>query len=278
MKKMQWFKPWIPVYADGEGEGEGGGEGSGTATTTEGEGQQTAATGTPEPTEKTFTQAQVDDIVQKRLSRNKAEADKQAAELKNLKETARLTTEEKESLQLQIDDLQTRYMTKEELAAKEKKELEQNLTQKLEAATGESNTWKNRYETSTINRALTDAAVSAEALVPAQIVALLKDNTRLVEELSEDGSKTGNLVPQTKIKGVDSEGNPVDLDLPCMEAVKQMKELATNANLFKSGKTGGVGQQNVDTTPGGSPDLTSYEAYVKHRKEHGIENLPPVKG
>jgi len=219
-------------------------------------------------TEKKFTQEQVDKIISERLKKTKTEQEKTVKELEALKKNINLSAEEKSSLQSRIDDLQSSLMTKEELTAKEKKELETKFTKDLEKKTTEVETWRDRYTNSVIERALMDAAIENKAVRPQQIVELIRNKTRLVEERDGEGKPTGNFVPQTKFTGRGEDGKPVTLDLPVGEAVKQMKSITDEfGNLFLSDATGGIG--GVTLTPGGNKgvDLKNTATYIEQRKK-----------
>lgn len=224
--------------------------------------------GTPAP--KTFTQADVDRVVSERLNREKkafqSEKEKLVGQLQELESAKGLSDEERTALSTRIEELQTSMMTKEELSAKEKKKLEQKAAADLEASKAEISKWQGLYTNSTIERAITDAAASAEAFRPGQIVALLKPATRLVEE-------NGQLVTKVKFDGKDKDGKPVQLDLTVDQAIKQMKETPEEfGNLFKSGVTPGLGGAGSAGEGAGEPDLIKMAKdpakWIEWRKKH----------
>ena len=225
---------------------------------------------------KTFTQEQLDKIIGERLKKAKTDQEKLVAQFTELKKSQNLSEEEKTTLQQHIDDLNSSLSTKEEIAAKEKKELEQKHAKDLDVKVKEAETWKSRFTTSTIERSLIDAAVEHKAVRPQQLVDLLSSKTRLVEEIV-DGRPTGRFVPQIKFEGKDKDGKSVMLDLPVKDAVKQMKgEEDTYGNLFLSDATGGTGQT---TTPGGTRgnvNLLDTATYIAQRKK-GLK-LEQVRG
>jgi hypothetical protein len=242
----------------------------------EDEGDQGAGDGGTPPEPKTFTQEQLDKIIGERLKKTKLEQDKLLGQLTTLQKNQNLSVEEKATLQQHIDDLTSSLSTKEEIAAKEKKELEQKHAKDLDAKSKEAEAWRSRFTTSTIERALIDAAVEHKAVRPQQLVDLLGTKTRLVEEFV-DGRSTGRFIPQIKFEGRDKDGKSVLLDLPVKDAVKQMKEeVDTYGNLFLSDATGGVGQT---TTPGGNRgnvNLLDTATYIAQRKK-GLK-LEQVRG
>lgn len=208
---------------------------------------------TPPAGDKTFTQADVDRVVSERVNREKkvyqTEKEKLVGQLQELESAKGLSDEERTTLGSKIEELQSSMMTKEELAAKERKKLEEKATSDIKAAKDEVTKWQSLYTSSTIERAITDAAASAEAFRPGQIVALLKPTTRLVEE-------DGQLVTKVKFDTKDKDGKSIQLDLTVDQAIKQMKELPTEyGNLFKSGVTPGLGGAGSAGEGAGEVDL-----------------------
>jgi len=127
-----------------------------------------------------------------------------------------------------------------------------------------------KYETSTIERAIIDAAVINDGFSPSQFVRHLTPDTRLVEEVDENGAGKGTYVPRVKLPDVDKDGKAVVLDLSPGEAVKRMKEqVDLYGNMFKSnvnGGIGGTGPTGVTRTP--KFDEMSPAAYADWRKKH----------
>jgi len=218
-------------------------------------------------------QKRIDNIVEKRVSGMKKEQQKTLEQLTQIKKTKDLTAGERDKLQERIDSLEASVMTKEELAAKNKKESDRQHQTELEQVTADRNSWKSRFEVSTIERSILDAASNTAddnpAINPRQIVTELRDKTKLVEN-TEDGVGTGMFVPRVKFEGQDSEGKPMLMDLTVPEAVTEMKKMdAEYGNLWNSGLTGGVGSNNTPGTENVLSDasLSSQEAYDKNRQK-----------
>ena len=216
-------------------------------------------------------QKHVDKIVEKRVAKMKDEQQKTINQLNQIKKTKDLTEGERDKLQERINSLEQSVMTKEEIAARNKKEADVKHETELQSLTTERDTWKSRYESSTIERSILDAAANKSdgnpAINPGQIVTILRENTLLVED-TVDGESTGVFVPRVKFAGRDSEGKPMQMDLTVPEAVTEMKKMKSEyGNLWESGLTGGVGSNNEPGT-GALSDavLTSQEAYMKDRQ------------
>lgn len=263
-------------------EGEGAGSGAGAASTG------STASGDPP---KTFTQEQVDDLIKKRLGRDKTEREDMVKKLEKLQTSEKLTAQEKEELQGQIDTLNASFRTAKEQSDHEKKQLETKLKSETEALSKDRDTWKGRFHDSTTKRSITDAAVTAGGEYPEQFVLMFSSSTRLEEEKGEDGKVTGAFIPKLKFQGVDGEGKVINFDLPPTQAFAKMKELGMHKNLFKhganagtgagegSGKGGGTGEQ-----PGKMPDRANYksddafsQAYQSWRSTHNMDGSPRAK-
>jgi len=269
---------WAPVYDDSDtssdigtdaGSNDNPNPNTGTATGID-TGKKSSGAFTAEQ------QKRIDRIVQERVAKVKAtqqaEQQKTIDQLNQLKKTKEMTASERDKLQERIDTLEASYMTKEELAAKTKKEEDLRHETAINTLTQERDDWKKRYTQSTIERAILDAAASKvgenPAINPSQIVTILRGSTNLVEE-TVDGNGTGKYIPRVKFAGRDSEGKPMEMDLTVPEAIAEMKKMEPEyGNLWESGLTGGVGGNN---TPGSGPvseaSLDTQEAYMKNRQK-----------
>lgn len=228
------------------------------------------------PPAKSFTQAEVDEIVNKRLNRHKGEQSKTLERLQELEKSQALTQEERDGLAEQIGNLQSTLMSKEELSAKELKKREEKYNQELKKHQEDATKWRTMFTESTIQQSLISEASSEEALYPDQIYGLLRNDTRLVEVLGDDGKPSGRLVPQVKFQGIDKDGKPTILDLPVKDAIKQMKEMPKFGNLFKSGAAGGLGGTNTGAGPKANlaETLKDPAKYAEWRKTHSLSELP----
>jgi len=225
---------WSPVY---EGDKEGNQTGTESKT-----GQEGSKTGQEGNKEKLLTQEEFNKALAEDRKKHKEQVDKHIKELEQLRKSQNLTAEEKKKLTAQIEELQQQVMTKEQLLEREKARLNTEHQGELKKEREEKENWKTRFTEATIVRSITDAAVTAEAFSPDQIVALLQNNTKLVEDTNEEGQGLGTFTPRVKFKDVTSDGKPTILDLSVPEAIKRMKDLPDKyGNLFKSNVTGGIG-------------------------------------
>lgn len=272
MKETIWRGDfWEPVYGEEDVQTppvEGGTSEDGDGGTSE-DGEEGEGQGQGEGDAK-FTQADLDKAIQKRLGRHKDETAKLAEKLEALQKSTNLSSEEKENLTKQLENLQSTLISKEELAKQEKQRLQSELTTKLDEANKQIDAWKNRYTEETIQRSLTDASITAEAINPSQMVRLLKADTQLVEDLEGEGA----FVVKTKLLTKNAEGEAVTLTLTPGEVMEHMKNTpAEYGNLFQGISTGGMGSGNSGM-PTTAEALKNTEAYLKYRREGGsLENV-----
>ena len=164
-------------------------------------------------------------------------------EIEALKTRTNLTAAEREELNGKVEQLQTELLTKEEKSKRDKDKLNKEFTAKIEQLTLESTTWKQRYQDSTIKRSITDAAARAKAYNPEQVVNILGQTAKLVEQTDEDGQPNGQFDVKVRFKDLDSKGKPVTLELTAEEAVKRMTEIEEHMNLFKDSGVDGTGKR-----------------------------------
>lgn len=208
--------------------------------------------------EKTYNQEEVDALVKKekeglfdqeavntflaKEKRKTQDAQKGLAEqLAEVKKTAELSTEERDDLTKQIEDLEKKYMTVEErnrqIAEKESKKHGNEIKTLID----ERDTWQNRFTASTINATITKAAADNKAIATEQVAAMLLPSAKLAEKLDEAGKPTGRYEARVDFDDTDKDDKPITLNLTIPEAVKRMTELDKYGNLFEGGKIGGTG-------------------------------------
>jgi len=224
MKNRNNRKYWAPVFDD-EG-GEGGEENKG--------GEKN----------KSFTQDDINTLLAKERREYQKKMQSTAEELEMIRSKSKLTDADRKTLESRIESMRNEYLTKEELYKKEQDKLKNQHTKEVENLSKEAESWKSRFTSSSIDRAIIDACIHPEheAYSTKQVVALLRPNTRLIEELNEAGEPTGVFLPKVKFEDADKHGTPVVLELSPKEAVKRMSEMEEYYNLFKEGGVGGVGR------------------------------------
>ena len=242
------------------------------------ENQETQETQETQKTPKTLTEIIKENNLQDELNTlmadNRRKLTKQNTDLikqlESFKNAANTTQQQRDELQARIEQLEVQYLSKEELTKREQQKEQKKYQQELEKLSSEASGWKNLYSTETIDRALQNAAIEGKAVHPGQIVEILKNKTKLAEVI-EDGQPTGRYAPVVQLEDVTEDGKPVVLEMSPSDAIKRMREIPTNHNLFEGtsssgfGESGGVGgnksQQSLDA-------LKDPANYVKWRKEN----------
>jgi hypothetical protein len=193
-----------------------------------------------------FNQEQVNRFVQDRLAKERKkqreENQKIQKKLEEVLATQSLTEEEKASLQNTIEDMRKRNRTKEEQAKLEKRQLQEEYENRLKDALKRGDYWENEYRTQTVTRALMDAAVKNDAFMPNQVVTILKEYTKLVKPVDENGKQVEGapLHPVVDLPDIDADtGKTIITQRNPDEAVARLKEL--QPNLFKANVVSGVG-------------------------------------
>lgn len=188
---------------------------------------------------KTYKQEDVDGIVGKTKAELQKKFDKDRAS--DLERMAKLETDaaEKANLEKQIEELNNRYKSKEELAQESFKKEQAKWQEEAKRVTIDRDAWKGKYETQTLLTELGSAASKKtkdyEVHNPAQLVRFLRPDARVVEKVVE-GKPSGQF--ETRIKFQDAKGK--ELDLTPDEVVKLMSEMPEHHNFFKAGVVGGI--------------------------------------
>lgn len=270
-----------------EGEGEGEGAGAGGAGSGEGGGTGTAWDGkfTPEQ------QKAIDEKFNKRFAKEKSEKETLLASMKQLESAKGLTETERAELASKVEELETSMLTKEEQATRERTKLTDKHKKDLEGLTSERDTWKNRFRSSTIERALTDAALESGATSAEQIRMMFGGLTDLVEVKNDKGEVTG-FEPTLTFTGLGEDGKTKEkLSLPVSAALKKIKEDGFNANLFTHTQTPGTGEagnggagksgsnSKMPTPDQFNGDMVAYQkAYNDYRDKYNLDGSPRKKG
>ena len=189
----------------------------------------------------TFTQDDLNKILAQEKRKHQSVTQKALQEVEALRKKSSLTEKERHDLDDRVEMLKSSLLTEQEKAKREADRLRKQHHERVTGLESERDTWKNRFTDSTIERSITDAAASNEAFYPRQIVAILGRDTRLVEDLDDQGQPSGRLVPKVRFTDRDKEGKSVVLELTPDEALKRMKEIPEYFNLFKAEGTGGAG-------------------------------------
>lgn len=241
-------------------------QGGGTTTTNDdGKG------GTKTPAGRYMTQEEIDKIVEKRTAKARAANKRTLEQLEGLQTTIKMTDEQKQALEDQIEDLRKKTMTSEEIAKREKQLAEKQYSGRLTEAEKRATLWENRYKETRVNYAITNAA-REHGVTPQSVPFLesyLKGSTKLIEKKDE----TGNVVDfdiQVDFNDVGADGKTLPVQLPVSDTVKRMKELPDLFGHLFPAPNGGVGASSGRSTGAGGKGYVpgmSQEEYMRRRKE-----------
>jgi hypothetical protein len=187
-----------------------------------------------------------------------------------------LAAEQRTKLEGELEDLRKSSMTEKQKLEYERKQQAEQYKSRLEELEESSHRWENLYKNSLIERSLQDAAISAEAFNPHQIVGLLRPMTKAQERVDDLGNATGDFTPVIDFQDVDEQtGEQVITLRTPEEAVQRMKELPRMfGNLFQSNVVSGVGSGSATggVTPGDAgrvdPAKLTPEQYRRYRKDN----------
>lgn len=190
-------------------------------------------------------QDRVNKILAEDKRKHQAQFVKLEKQLQETLSTAKLTSDERSKLEEALENERKRFLTKEETAKIERKQLEDRFTGELVQAKTEAETWRNKYTESKITRALQDAAVTGDAYNSNTVVTVLRQMVKMVDDN-----------PMIDFQDVSEDtGEAIVKQMTPSEAIARMKQLPdAYGNLFKSGVVGGVGAASATggLTPGQS--------------------------
>ena len=214
-----------------------------------------------------FNQDDVNTILAKE-KRKTQETQKQLAEqLTQARKAANLTAEEKAVADAQIEELEKKYMTADELTRQATDKQTKKHSQELEELKTSKSEWQTRFTQSTIEASITKAAADNEAIQTDQVAAMLRPAAKLAETADENGKPTGKYEVRVDFQDLDKDDKPIVLNLTVAEAVKRMAELERFGNLFKGGKIGGTGGTGGDTSKPVDLNSMSMANYRELRKD-----------
>lgn len=289
---MYLSRPWSACF-EGEGADEGATGGSGTGASAgadagagggAGAGAGGAAAG------KSFTQDDVNRIVAADRRKLEEALKKTEKQYQDLLASQSLTEQERKALQANLEMVQGQLRSKEEQLLLEKKQVEEAYAGKLHEMEKKATHFETLYRDSTIERALQDAAVKHEAWSPSQVVALLRGQTKMLEETDpKTGKLTGKYKPVVEMQALNTTTGEMETKAYTPEdAVRKMKDTPdTWGNLFRSGVVSGIGAGTATggLSPGQSGRLDAaairkltQEQYREIRATHpewlGLNPLP----
>ena len=231
-----------------------------------------------------FTQEDVNRLLADDRRKHQAKIDQIQRTLEEVSASKSLTSQEREQLLTQIEAMEAEKRTKEQQLAHEKSQLEKQHAKALADEKKNVESWRKRFEATTIDHALLDAAHRSDAFNADQIVRLLKPSTRIVERTDERGKGIGDYEVVVDLPDTDDNGSPLIRTLSPSETLKTMQgKLNVYGNLFKSGVVSGIGSGSGTGTamsPGGkinARNLTQDQYMEIRAKNPELLGLRPNK-
>lgn len=258
------IEPEVEPNAPAEGDGEGEGDDEPPVVPP-------ASKGPKNDPPTTVPQDKVNKLLADERRKSQEKIRKLTAEMEKFRQSASMTSEEKQEMASRLEELNMTLLSKEEVAAKRLKETQQKAATELQSAKDTAALWQTRFERSLIERTILDAA-GPEAIYAEQFIPVLAPNARVVEKIDENGHPTNEFEVKVKLRTINAQGVDAIIDLPVSDAVQDMKKQPKWQNLFKSAFTAGTGFSPGTKGPGTTKDIASMspEEYRKHRKTMGL--------
>ena len=222
------------------------------------------------PKEKTFTQEEVNGIIQGRLQKveekSKQEINELLTKLEKLEQSVTLSDTDRETLQSEIKALKNSKLSVEEQRAREVEELQKTLQATTETLSKREMEIRREYEDYRITQELRDAAIVNDARTPDQLIRLLKADTRIKPVLDDQGKPTGNSQVLVAVEEKTKDGQTIVIEVPPMEAIKKLRQMSDVwGNQFNSRSRPGLDEMSHGDRYSGPGDdklsLKDYEAY-----------------
>lgn len=115
---------------------------------------------------KSFTQDELDRIVQERLARERKTSRETLTRLETLQKNLQLTEEQKQEMEQEMEKLRKQTMSAQEIAEREKKRAQDEYKSQVEAASKSAKDWETRFVDLKINYEISAAAQTQGVLPP----------------------------------------------------------------------------------------------------------------
>ena len=271
MLKRYWAGVRFACY-EGEG-GDGAGDAGGAGAAAHGG---AAGSGNDGGAAKLFTQDELNKVLAEDRRKHQTKLQEVETKLKAALDSNTLTEKDRKALQENLETVQGQLRSKEEQLALEKKQLQEQYAVQLKEAHEKAAFFETLYRDSTVERALTDAAVKNDAFSPSQLVTQLRPLTKLVPEVDPKTAKpTGKFRPMVEMQTVNQTTGELETKAYTPEdAVKKMKDDPANwGNMFRAGVVSGIGSSSATgglTSGNGQIDLRKItpQQYLEIRQKN----------
>lgn len=180
----------------------------------------------------------------------------------------KLTAEERDAARTELENLQTQWKSKEQLAEDQLSKTHKKHAAEIKVEQERSRVAETNYESLLIDVELTREEATVGPSIPGALVDAMRGKTKLVEEVNDEGKKTGKKVVCLEFDDFDKDGKPIKSSYPVGTAFKRMKEIPVKYGIYFAGVgAGGVGGTNGkggsgDGLPAGTlpKDIDTYAA------------------
>lgn len=186
----------------------------------------------------TYTQAQVDEMLQADRQKSKQLLAEELTKFGELQSKLNLTETQKTELEERLQSMQKVHESSRETLAREKKAAEEALKRTQEANAAAAKLWQQRHNDLLIGRELMEKAAQSGAINPSIITQLLSSRAHIVPELDEKGeAKDGEFKVLINWQGK---------EMTTGDVVAEMQESEAYRMLFASKKVSGLGATTSD--------------------------------
>src|SRR5690606_4475764 len=189
-------------------------------------------------------QDEIDKIVSKRSEKARTAQKQALKQLEQIQNTVKMSEEEKDTLEAEIEKLRKQTLTSEEIAKREAKKAKDTYESQLTDAQKQAERWEKQYKGLKVNYEITTAA-QKHGVLPQSLPFLesfLSPKMTLSELKDEDTGELRGHEALVDFTDIGADGKPVQVQLTVEETVKRMKELPESyGQLFSAPSGGGMG-------------------------------------
>lgn len=209
---------------------------------------------------KTFTQEQVNTMMASNKKTLQAEVTKKTQALVDAQNDVNLSQEEKDALQIRVDELEALTLTDKELSARDKKKAKAEYDAALDKSSKDASKWKGLHDKMLIETAITQASLvdGQKAISPGQLVSLFARDA-VVSEVD------GIFSVQLDVVTVGEDKVTKILKLDPSAAIKEYASRPEYLNLFEDPSKDGLHRRKTSLKAGALP--TNMAEYKANRKE-----------
>jgi len=208
----------------------------------------------------TFTQEQVNAMLANNKKSLQAEVSKKTQALLDAQQDANLSQEEKDALDIRVNELESLMMTDKELAARDKKKAKTEYDAALDISSKDVTKWKGLHDKMLIETAITQASLvdGQKAVSPGQLVSLFAKDATVTEV-------DGLFSVQLDVTTIGEDKTTKVLKLDPAAAIKEYASRPEYLNLFEDPSKEGLHKRKTSLKQGALP--SNMAEYKANRKE-----------